>query len=154
MSRSRPLTRLLTALFVALCPFRVAAERLNIGSIGADLKGEAHQLEPLAGYLTSRLKAVGVESVGVEVRSKPDDMRDAIAKGDVQIVVESPYEAAIMAQETGAVPSCGAGKRALPNTGVKSWSGPTGNLQICRRCAGGLSLWRILARPRAIICRA
>jgi len=81
MSRSRPSTRLLTALFVALCPFRVAAERLNIGSIGADLKGEAHQLEPLAGYLTSRLKAVGVESVGVEVRSKPDDMRDAIAKG-------------------------------------------------------------------------
>ncbi len=104
MSRSRPSARLLTALFVALCPFRVAAERLNIGSIGADLKGEAHQLEPLAGYLTSRLKAVGVESVGVEVRSKPDDMRDAIAKGDVQIVVESPYEAAIMAQETGAVP--------------------------------------------------
>lgn len=104
MSRSRPSTRLLTALFVALYPFSVNAESLNIGSIGADLKDEARQLEPLAGYLTSRLKAVGVESVGVEVRSNTDDMRDAIAKGDVQIVFESPYVTAILAQETGAVP--------------------------------------------------
>ena len=81
-----------------------ARDTLVIGSISRSIKEEIETFRPLAGYLEPRLGAAGIRDVKIVVATTAAEMSSQLAKGEVDLYIDSLFMIAQMVRETGAKP--------------------------------------------------
>lgn len=84
--------------------FPVAADTLVLAQLSDRPKKDFKQLSPMAKFVASELKSVGITRGEVRLFSELDELTDAVKNGDVHWVTETPYSASVLVHEGGAIP--------------------------------------------------
>jgi phosphonate transport system substrate-binding protein len=100
----RLLSTIAAITFALMSATTARAERLVLGTIDDDPRYAIEQYTPLATYLQERLSADGVARVEIVVFPTIDTMSQAIARGSVDLVFDSPLVAGSVARSSGARP--------------------------------------------------
>lgn len=88
-----------------LAAFGALASTLSIGTLNeAGIRKQVRYYEPLTNYLEKHLRHAGVSDVRLVVYSTTRLMADAMSRGDVDILIDSPMVAAKVSKMSGATP--------------------------------------------------
>lgn len=82
----------------------VAADTLVLAQLSDRPKKDFKQLRPMAKYVASELKSVGITRGEVRLFSELDELTEAVKSGEVHWVTETPYSASVLVHEGGAIP--------------------------------------------------
>lgn len=82
----------------------LAAETLVLAQLSDRPKKDFKQLRPMAKYVAKQLAHVGITRAEVRLFSELDELVDAVKRGEVHWVTETPYSAAVLVHEAQAIP--------------------------------------------------
>ncbi|MDI3324316.1 phosphate/phosphite/phosphonate ABC transporter substrate-binding protein [Pontibacterium granulatum] len=101
--RMRNLIRMI-CLSTLLVTAHAAAETLVLAQLSDRPKKDFKQLRPMAKYVAQHLGHVGITRAEVRLFSELDELIEAVKKGEVHWVTETPYSAAVLVHEADAIP--------------------------------------------------